>query len=61
MKEKVIETSQHGFTEAKQSLTNLFAFCDKTRFVDNGRALNIFCLDIGKVSMLCPTILMYQS
>lgn len=60
VKEKVIENSHHGFTKAKPSLTNLFAFYDKTtRFVDTGR--NIIYLDTGKVSTLCPTILMYQS
>lgn len=58
MKEKVIENSQHRFTKAKPSLTNLFLFYDKTtRFVDMRRAVNIVYLDIGKVSHCVPQYL----
>ena len=46
---KVIRNSQHGFTKGNACLTNLITFDDKmTGLVDEGRAMDIVCLDFHK-------------
>ena len=47
---KVIRSSQHGFTKEKSCLTNPIAFYGEvTGLVDEGRAVDIVCLDFGQV------------
>jgi len=46
---EVISDSQHDFTEGKSCLTNLVAFYERvTALMDNGRASDIFYLDLSK-------------
>ncbi|KAK4807097.1 hypothetical protein QYF61_018438 [Mycteria americana] len=47
--EKIIRSSQHGFTKGKSCLTNLITFYDETTgLVDEGRAVDIVYLDFSK-------------
>jgi len=47
--QKVIRSSQRGFTKGKLCLTNLIAFYSgMTGWVDEGRAVDVFCLDFSK-------------
>jgi len=47
--EKIIRSSQHGFTKGKSRLTNLINFYDGvTGVVHEGRAVAIVCLDFSK-------------
>ena len=44
-----IRPSQHGFTKGRSCLTNLISFYDLvTRLVDEGKAVDVVCLDFGK-------------
>jgi len=46
---KVIRSSQHGFTKGKSCLTNVTAFFSGvTGWVDEGRAVDVVCLDCSK-------------
>ncbi|GAB0208830.1 mitochondrial enolase superfamily member 1 [Grus japonensis] len=45
-----IRPSQHGFMKGRSCLTNLISFYDKvTRLVDEGKAVDVVCLDFSKV------------
>jgi len=49
VKEKVIRSSQHGFTKGKSCLTNLVAFYDvMTSCIDEERAVNAVHLDFSR-------------
>jgi len=49
VEEKVIRSSQHGFTKGKSSLTNLIAYSDgMTGWVDEGRAVDVVYLNFSK-------------
>ena len=49
LEEKVIRSSQHGFTKGKSCLTNQIAFCDVIiGWVDGGRAVDVVYLDFSK-------------
>ena len=44
-----IRPSQHGFAKGRSCLTNLISFYDLvTRLVDEGKAVDVVCLDFGK-------------
>ena len=44
-----IRPSQHGFTNGRSCLTHLIPFYDKvTRLVDEGKAVDVVCLDFSK-------------
>lgn len=50
---KVIEHSQHGFTESKSCLTNLIAFYrEMTVSVDEEKAVDVFILTLTRFLML---------
>lgn len=50
MKDKVVTSSQHGFTKGKPSSTSLTAFCNEvTSLVDKRRAVDVVYLDLSKV------------
>ncbi|KAK4810638.1 hypothetical protein QYF61_007375 [Mycteria americana] len=45
-----IKPSQHGFRKGRSCLTNLISFYNKvTRLVDEGKAVDVVCLDFSKV------------
>ncbi|XP_009950930.1 PREDICTED: uncharacterized protein LOC104347561 [Leptosomus discolor] len=47
---ETIKHSQHGFTKGKYCLTNLIRiYNEMTVLADEGKAVNIFCLDCSKV------------
>ena len=49
MEEKIIRSSQHGFTKRKSCLTNMFAFYDVTTgLVDEGRPVGVVYFDFSK-------------
>lgn len=50
MKEnKIVSSSQYGFTKGKSRLTNLISFFDEmTSLVDEGGAIDIIFLDFSK-------------
>ena len=55
MEEKVIKSSQHGFTKGKSCLINLIAFyAGKTSWVDDGRAVDVVHLDFSKAFNTLP-------
>ncbi|KAK4811337.1 hypothetical protein QYF61_024473 [Mycteria americana] len=43
-----IRPSQHGFRKGRSCLTNLISFYDKTRLVDEGKAVDVIYLDFSK-------------
>lgn len=45
---KVVENSQHGFTEGKSCLSNLIAFYDRTASrVDEGTVEDVVCFEFS--------------
>ncbi|KAJ7418960.1 hypothetical protein WISP_56928 [Willisornis vidua] len=53
VEEKVIRSSQHGFSKGKSCLTYLIDFGDgMTSWVDEGRAADLIYLDFSKVLTL---------
>ena len=55
VEEKVIRSSQHGFTMGKSCLTNLIAFYNgMTGWVDEGRAVDVVTLTSAWLLTLCP-------
>ena len=55
-----IRPSQHGFTKGRSCLSNLISFYDcVTRPVDEGRAVDVVCLDFSKAfDMVSHSILL---
>ena len=46
----MIRPNQHVFKKGRSCLTNLISFYDKvTRLVDEGKAVDVVCLDLSKV------------
>ncbi|PKU47871.1 rna-directed dna polymerase from mobile element jockey- hypothetical protein [Limosa lapponica baueri] len=61
--DKVIRSSQHGFTKGKACLTNLINFYDEMAgLIDEGTTVDIVFLDFSKAFLIvCPITSSYNS
>ena len=58
----MITPSQHRFTKARSSLTNLISFCDKvTCLVDEGKAVCVVYLDFSKAFGIVPHSILLET